>query len=431
MLGPMHEQHRVVCTGMGINTRLGDSLHSYFENLIAGKSGLGLWRFHSNPRVYSKVGGDLSDYDTAAKLKSFEGRIPDRVFHKASKICRAAPFSTRLSILTSLDAWLDSGLEFAELGQPEHAVLVGGHNLNEGYLLRNCEAFQKEPDWIEARLALLDMDTDHAASVSEVLGCLGAQYTLGGACASANIALRNAADEIKFHGHDVAVVTGATLDFSPMGLHALALMGAITCDSFNEAPEAASRPYDVRREGFAPAHGTACLILERLSSAEARGARIYAELLGVVATSDANHLPNPSTEGQARTLKMLLERCQVAPEQVDFVSAHATSTPQGDISELNAISQAFGSHAQKLKINAPKSMLGHTCWSAPAVETVAALLQMKHGILHPSINIEELDPEVELDVCANTRVEADVRVLAKNAFGFGGTNCCALWAKLD
>jgi 3-oxoacyl-(acyl-carrier-protein) synthase len=426
---PMDDEHRVVCTGMGINTRLGDTLDEFYQNLMQGKSGLGLWSFHADERVYSKVGGDLSAYDTERKVQALSDKLPGYAFTRVSKICRVAPFSTRLSVLTSVDAWLNAGLPFSESGEPSHAVLVGGHNLNEGYLIKNHHAFQQEPDWIEARLALLDMDTDHAASIGEVLGCLGAQYTLGGACASANIALRSALDEIRVHGHDVVIVTGATLDFSPMGLHALALMGAITCDRFNDNPEAASRPYDLAREGFAPAHGTASLVLERLSHARRREARVYGELLGVAATSDANHLPNPSTQGQTRTLKILLERTGVAPEQVDFVSAHATSTPQGDLSELKAIRAAFGAHAERIKINAPKSMLGHTCWSAPAVETVAALLQMQRGRLHPSINIENPDPAVDLDVCANRSVELEVRTLVKNAFGFGGTNCCALWQR--
>jgi 3-oxoacyl-(acyl-carrier-protein) synthase len=211
----------------------------------------------------------------------------------------------------------------------------------------------------------------------------------------------------------------------------MALLGAITTQSFNDEPARASRPYDRSREGFVPSHGAACLILEDYEHARARGARIYAEAVGCVALSDGNHLPNPSREGQAATLTRLFEVTGVAREEVDFVSAHATSTPLGDLSELQAIKAAFGDHSRNLKINAPKSMLGHTCWSAPAVETVAALLQMQGGRIHRSINIDDLDPEVDLDVCADGPRDHQIRVFVKNSFGFGGINCCALWRHAD
>jgi 3-oxoacyl-(acyl-carrier-protein) synthase len=154
-------------------------------------------------------------------------------------------------------------------------------------------------------------------------------------------------------------------------------------------------------------------------------------VLGCTSTSDGSHLPAPSTDGQARTIARLLRSCGLTPADVDFVCAHATSTPLGDLSEINALRTVFGEHARKLKINAPKSMLGHTCWSAPAVETVAGLLQMRHGKLHPSINIDELDPEIDLDVCANQAVDHQIEVMLKNSFGFGGLNCCALFRRFD
>jgi len=418
---------RIVVTGMSVNTPIGDDPEMFYRNLVAGKSALTNWRFIKDDRVYSKVGGDLSNYDCQTKFAQLAEKLPDEVRARCRKIFRTAPFSTRLSQLSALDAWLRAGLGF-DFDPRSVAVLVGGHNLNERYLLDNFQVFlQEEPDWIDAQAALLNLDTDHAGSIGESLGCRGAMYSLGGACASANIGIRNAIDEIRYHQHDIAVVTGAALDFSPMGLHAMALLGAITFQSFNESPELASRPYDLRREGFVPSHGAATLILEDRDHALARGAQIHGEVLGCVAMSDGNHLPNPSTEGQSETIRRLLSVTGVRPEEVDFVSAHATSTHLGDLSEIRALRNVFGKHAEKLKINAPKSMLGHTCWSAPAVETVAGLMQMKHGRLHPSINIEELDPEVDLDVCANQAVDFQPRIMLKNSFGFGGINCCALW----
>lgn len=421
---------RVVVTGMSVISPLGDSLAGFHAALMAGRSGIRQWRFFDDARVYAKVGGDISDYDWKSRLAGFETRLPEAAFARARKLMRPAPFATRLSVLTSADAWAQAG--FGRDGDPVDptrvATIVAGHNLNEHYLLRQHQVFmESEPDWIDAQAALLDLDTDHATSITDVLGLRGAAYTMGGACASANIALRSAIDEIRHHGHTVAVMTGAALEFSPMGLHAMALLGAITTRSFNEAPERASRPYDQAREGFVPSHGAGTLILEEYEHARARGATIHGEVLGCVAMSDANHLPNPSPDGQAATIRRLLEETRTAPEQVDFVSAHATSTPLGDLSELAALRAAFGAHAEKLRINAPKSMLGHTCWSAPVVETIAGLLQMKHGRLHGSINIDAIDPQVDLDVCASGPVDHRSELMLKNSFGFGGINCCALW----
>lgn len=427
------QQKRIVVTGMGINTPIGDTLDEFYKNLIAGKSAISKWKYMKNPEVYSKVGGDLSEYDAKARVKGMKDALPPDLHKRLRQLVKKAPFSTKLSAIVAVDAWKDAGLvELADKLDPtRRATLIGGHNLNERYFSSNYETFLDEPDYIDSMAALLMLDTDHAGTVSEVLGNQGAAYTLGGACASANIGLRSAIDEIRHHDHDVAVLVGPVLDFSQMGPHAMALMGAITFQSFNETPEQASRPYDLKREGFVPSHGAACLVLEELGHAMERGAKIYGEVLGCTSTSDGSHLPSPSPEGQARTVTRLLKNNGMKPEDVDFVCAHATSTPLGDISELKAIKSVFGDHAYKLKINAPKSMLGHTCWSAPAVETVAGLLQMKHGKLHPSINIEELDPAVDLDVCANEAVDHEIDVMLKNSFGFGGLNCCALFKRFD
>jgi 3-oxoacyl-(acyl-carrier-protein) synthase len=426
-----HEQKRIVITGLGINTPIGDDLGTFYSNLLAGKSAISRWKWMKNEAVYSKVGGDLSEYDVKAKLQRLAGKIPGDMHKRARVLCNKAPFSTCLSVLCAADAWLDAGL--GEGGDPtRRAVLVGGHNLNERYFAGNYETFlHEEPDYIDSMAALHMLDTDHAGSVSEMLGWQGSAYTMGGACASANVALRSGIDEIRHHDHDVAMVVGPVLDFSQMGVHAMALLGAITYESYNDTPEKASRPYDKAREGFVPSHGAGVLVLEELGHALRRGARIYAEVLGCTATSDGCHLPSPSTDGQARTLERLLRRCEVRPDEIDFICAHATSTPLGDLSELNAIRRVFGDHAKKLKINAPKSVLGHTCWSAPAVETVAALLQMQGKKLHPSINIDELDPEVDLDVCANVAVDHEIQLMVKNSFGFGGLNCCALYRRFD
>jgi 3-oxoacyl-(acyl-carrier-protein) synthase len=426
----MSSEKRVVITGMGINTPLGDTLDAYLDNLIAGKSAIRNWTFTDTSGIYSKVGGDLSHYDFTAKVAALREIIPADVHKRLRKLVKKAPFTTKLSMLAATDAYQHADL-WGKAESTRQAVLIAGHNLNKFYQHKNGEQFSEEPDYIDALASLLSLDTDHAGSVGEVLGIRGAIYTMGGACASGNIALRNAVDEVKYHDYDVAVVVGAALEYTPMDLHAMCIMGAISFQSFNDNPTAASRPYDSNREGFVPSHGTGCLVVESLEHAQARGAKIYAEILGVTAGSDGNHLPAPSREGQVRTMKRLLKNANVKPEQVDFVCAHATSTPLGDVTELNAIKDVFGAHAKNLKINAPKSMLGHTCWSAPTVETVAAILQMNKGWLHPSINVDDLDPEVDLDICANKAVEHEVNIFLKNSFGFGGINCCSLMKRFE
>jgi 3-oxoacyl-(acyl-carrier-protein) synthase len=417
---------RIAITGMSINTPLGDTLDGFLNGLLAGRSALSRWKSLDTSRIYAKVGADLSEYDVDAKVASFEGRIPGDMFKRMRKLVFRAPWSTRLTILMSLDAFLDSGLPDAGLDFTRVAAIVAGHNINFNYQYENRLTFADEPDFMDGMLALHGLDTDHAGCISEVLGVKGPIYTVGAACASANTALRCAVDEIRHHDVQAAIVTGAVLDFSPVELHAMALMGAITFQSFNDEPQRACRPWDVRREGFVPAHGGGVMVLESLDAAVKRGARIYAEIVAVEANSDGNHLPQPSEEGQTRLMRRVLEKAHVEPEQIDYLNAHATSTPLGDITEIRSIKSVFGPHARKLKINATKSMLGHTCWAAPIVESIAAVLQMNAGKLHPSINIDELDPEVDLEVCRGKVVEAPVRYIMKNSFGFGGINCVSI-----
>ncbi len=422
---------RVAVTGMSVNTPIGDTLEGFCESLMAGRSAISRWKAFPTDRVYSKVGGDLSGYDINAKLDALQTRIPGDVHKRLKKLVDRVPWTTKLSTLLAADGWADAGLYDADYDPHRMAVIVAGHNLNALYQYQSRVQFEEEPDFIDGMTSLYSLDTDHAGCVSQVLQARGPIYTMGAACASGNVSLRSALDEIRHHGAQVALVVGAVLEFAPVDVHAMAIMGAIAYQSFNDTPAQASRPYDVRREGFVPSHGGATLVLEELEAAKRRGAHIYAEVLGCAANSDGNHLPQPSQEGQVRVMGRLLEECGVRPQEVDYINAHATSTPLGDLTELRSIKDVFGAHARTLKINAPKSMLGHTCWSAPTVEAVAALLQMRAGRLHASINIDELDPEVDLDVCRDGPVDHDVRIILKNSFGFGGINAVSLWRRYD
>jgi 3-oxoacyl-(acyl-carrier-protein) synthase len=416
---------------MSVNTAIGDTLDGFRDSLMAGRSAIRKWQAFETDRVYSKVGGDLSHYDVQAKAAALEPHLPADVHKRLKKLLGRVPWTTRLSMLLAADGWRDAGLYDADYDPDQQAVVVSGHNLNALYQYQSRLQFEEEPDFIEGMTSLSSLDTDHAGCVSEVLQARGPIYTMGAACASGNVALRTAVDEIRHHGAHSAIVVGAVLEFAPIDVHAMALMGAITFQSFNDDPERASRPYDQRREGFVPAHGGATLVLEELEAAKRRGARIYAEVLACAANSDGCHLPQPSEEGQARVITRVLKDAGLKPADVGYVNAHATSTPLGDLTELRSLKRVFGDHAKNLLINAPKSMLGHCCWSAPTVETVAGLLQMQAGRLHRSINIDDLDPAVDLEVCRDGAADYGGSVMLKNSFGFGGINCVSLWRKYE
>src|SRR5437763_13722591 len=256
---------------MSINTPLGDTLDGFLAGLLQGKSALSRWKGLDVSRCYSKVGADLSGYDSAAKLASLEGRIDPEIWRRARRLIARAPWTTRLSILLALDAFLDGGLDGTPIARDRMAAIVAGHNINFNYQYRNRLQFAEEPDFMDALLALTGLDTDHAGSISEVLGIRGPIYTVGAACASGNAALRAAIDEIRCHDVDMALVVGEVPDLSPVELHAMALMGAITFKSLNDATETASRRCDTKRKGLVPAHGGGALRDERLTSGRRRG----------------------------------------------------------------------------------------------------------------------------------------------------------------
>jgi len=417
---------RVVITGMGVHTPLGTELDRFLERLLAGQSAIQRWSTLPVDSIYSKVGGDLGPIDFDALRDEVCASVPDEVVGRLRRLLGRAPWGTRLSMLTAARTAVDGRLFDGGPELDDCAVIVAGHNLNNRYIRANHHDFEDDPEWIDGLFSLHGLDTDHAGSVSELLGCRGAIYTVGGACASGNHALRCAVDEVRHHGASAAMVVGAALDMSIVDLQGMALMGAIATKSFNDEPTRASRPFDTRREGFVPTHGAAGLLLEPLEAARARGARIYAEVVAVEASADGNHLPNPSEEGQSRLFDRVLRAAGLATTDIDYICAHATSTPLGDLTEVRSIRRAFGAHAERLVVNAPKSLLGHTCWSAPVVETVAAVLQMNAGQVHGSANIDELDPEVQLDVCADGPRVLPVAHCMNNSFGFGGINAVAV-----
>ena len=422
---------RVVITGMSVVSGIGHTLEDFLAGLMANKSAVRRWTSLDTAQVYGKVGGDLADFSCEKRAAALQPDLPEEVFKRLARLMRRAPWSTRISMLLAGDAFRDARLFQTPAFAAACPVIVAGHNQNSRYINTQMAEFNAEPDYIDPLFSLHALDTDHAGCVSELLNTGGPMYTVGGACASGNLGLRLGVDEVRYREADCALIVSPVLDIAPMDLHGMALMGAISFQSFNDDPTAASRPYDRRREGFVPSHGGGALIVESLDSALRRGAKIYAEVLAVDAGADGNHLPQPSSAGQIRVMKLALRRAGVDPCDIDYISAHATSTPLGDIAEIRSIKEVFGAHAYKLKINAPKSLLGHTCWSAPTVETIAAVLQMREGTLHRSINIDDIDPEVDLDVCRDGNSRWPVRTLLKNSFGFGGINCVAVLRRYD
>lgn len=427
----MIQKKRIVITGMGINTPLGDNLDDYYNNLINGKSAISTMNSIDTSMIRCKIGGDLGDYDVRAKLDKLKSIIPEDIYKRLRKIIKTAPFSTKITLLAALDAYMDAGLLNSNINKERMCAIIGGHNFHDNYIVKNSKQFLEEPEYIDGLMGICVFDSDVVASISDTLQIYGPMYIIGGTCTSSGLAIKSAISEIRYNDCDIALVGGGLLDYSNLGYQALILVSAISYVSFNDQPEKASRPYDMRREGFVPSHGSGILIIEELDHALNRGAKIYAEILAVESNNDANHLSNPSVEGQTRLIKRVLEKANLKREQIDYINAHATSTPLGDRIELQSIKNVFGDHVKKLKINAPKSMLGHTGWTCHTVELIGSILQMNNSTLHPSINIDEIDPECEgLDVCANKKVENyEINYFLKNSFGFGGINCCSVVKK--
>ncbi|MGZ4038493.1 MAG: beta-ketoacyl synthase N-terminal-like domain-containing protein, partial [Bacteroidia bacterium] len=243
---------RVVVTGMSINTPIGDTLDKFLENLLAGKPATTRWKTLNTERIAAKVGADLGEYDIVGKIRTYEGKIPASIYDKLLKLGSKFPFSISVSLQVAVEAFMDAGY-INELKEGNNvATVVAGHNLNQKYTFENHDVFNDEPEFVDGLFALYGLDTHHVGSVTDVLQLHGPAYTVGGACASGNMALRCALDEIRSHDVSVAAVVAPMLDFSLLDIQGMSIMGAITYKSFNDTPEKASRPYDTKREGFVP-----------------------------------------------------------------------------------------------------------------------------------------------------------------------------------
>lgn len=427
----MTKRPRIVITGLGTINPLGDTVDEYYRNLLAGKSGVVRFKSIDLSKVECKVGGDLGDYDFAASLARFQDAFDAAQFKRIKRLFRNFTFSTKSAVVTAIQAWIDAGLAGLEIDPYRTGVMLGGHNLNSNYIFQNALQFVEEPEYMDPLAGIEAIDPNVPAAITEVLGLNGPAFTLGGACASGNLALRDGVRDIVSGETERSIIAGAAYDVAAPDIQASAIINAVVVKpEYQESPEKASRPFDRDRCGFVYSHGAAAMVIEDMDLALKRGAPIYGEVLAVRANSNANHTPMPAAEHQGRLMADVLKASEVEPDEVGYVNCHATGTPAGDVQEIDAVKIAFGSAAYNLKLNAAKSMLGHTCWASPLVETIGGLMQMRHGRLHPTINLDNLDPAIDLDVVGPEAQDHEFDVMLKNSFGFGGINCCSLIRKV-
>lgn len=380
-------------------------------------------------RIYSKIGGDMSDFKFEEHMTKVGRNYPRTLVERAKKLMRVTPLSGRLTTAAALYAVVESGLLDSPLQPERFGHVLAGHNLNQQYFLDNMKELDTEPHIIDPLFGLLVFDTDVLAVISELVNAQGPSFTVGNACATGNVGILMGLDLIRSGRADCVLVSGGAGDFDPVMLQGFALMDALSCNSFNAEPSRASRPFDARREGFVPSHGAGALVLERSDFAEKRGGCRHAKILGAASCSDASRLPKPHIEGQVRALRLAMNDAGVQPEQIDYINAHAASTPLGDAVEVDAIKTVFQEQAHRIPINSTKSIIGHCLSASGTVELIATILQMEQGVIHPTINQEEPDPKLDLDFVPNKAREHQIKLAVSNAFGFGGFNSCVVVGK--
>src|SRR6266540_1046766 len=410
------EDQRIVVTGMGLVTPLGIGIEPFWHNLAAGRSGVGPITLCDPGDSPSRIAGEVPGFEPRDYIEAKEAR----------RVSRASQFAIAAARL----ALLDSGLAIDDDNRYEVGALIanGSSSPADTELAARTlieRGFSKvNPFYITGSLPNMP-----SCQVAIQLGLLGYNTAIATACAASSQAIGEAAEVIR-RGDATAMLAGGTE--APICQLTLASFCAIRALSTrNDEPERASRPFDATRDGFVLAEGAGVLVLERLSHARRRGARIYTEITGYASTCDAYHVtaPHPEGDGAAHAIARALARARISPQQVDYINAHATSTPAGDVAETLAIKQAFGEYAYSVPISSTKSMTGHLTSAAGAVEAAAAILALKHGVIPPTINYEHPDPACDLDYVPNTARKAALQVAISNSFGFGGINAVLVFRK--
>lgn len=403
-------QRRVVITGLGQISPVGNDVETAWQNLLAGKSGIGRITKFDASDVSCQIAGEVKDFDISQYLPAKEARRMDSFIH----------YGIAGALQAIKDARLD---EFAELDKDRVGVNIGsgigGLPLIEE-TSRNVVAGgarKINPFFIPG--SLINLISGH---ITILKGYRGHNYGIVSACASGTHAIGESARLIKYGDVDVMIAGGAESAVCTLGVGGFAAMKALS--TRNDDPAAASRPWDKDRDGFVMGEGSGVLVLEELEHAKRRGARIYAELAGFGASSDAYHITAPNAEGPALALSRAIKDSGLPVEAIDYVNAHGTSTPLGDANETNATKAVFGEHARKLVVSSTKSMTGHLLGAAGGVEAVYSVLAIRDQIAPPTINLvnQDFDAGCDLDYCANTARKLEINAVASNSFGFGGTN---------
>lgn len=410
-------KRRVVVTGIGAVTPLGNTAEETWSAIKEGKSGIGPLTRVDSEKFPAKVAAEIKDFDIEQYVERKEARKMDRFTHYA--------------LAAALMAHKDSGLEINEENAHRVGVWIGsgigGMETYEQQFLTFQERGARRVSPFFIPMLIPDMAS---GQVSIYLGAKGPNSCSVTACASGTNSIGDAFKVIERGDADVMVTGGAE---APIVNMALAGFCANTALSTNPDPSTASRPFDKNRDGFIISEGAGILILEELEHALARGATIYGEVLGYGSTGDAHHItaPAPEGEGAARAMAMALSTADVAPSQVDYINAHGTSTPYNDLFETQAVKSVFGEHAYKLAMSSTKSMTGHLLGAAGGVEAIFTVLALKEGILPPTINLQEPDPECDLDYVPNEARHVDIAYAMSNSLGFGGHNASLLFKKYE
>jgi 3-oxoacyl-[acyl-carrier-protein] synthase II len=405
-----HQERRVVITGLGAVTPLGNELDVFWNNLLAGRCGVNLI-----------TAFDTSAYDTkiAAEVQNFD---PTPAFPTPKDVRRTDRYS-QFGVYAGWQALRDSGLDLAAENRDEIGVFIGS---GIGGLATTTDQHKILLERGPGRMSpfTIPMLISNMASglFSMYHQLRGPNFATCSACATANHAIGEAWRTIKMGDAAVMFAGGAEATVIPIGIGGFCAMRAMS--TRNGDPQHASRPFDKDRDGFVMGEGAGILVLEELEHAQKRGAKIYCEIVGYGNTADAHHLtsPSPDGEGAARCMKMALRSGGLNPTDISYINAHGTSTPQGDVCETMAIKTVFGEHAKKLAVSSTKGATGHMLGAAGAVEMIVCTLAIKHGVVPPTINYQTPDPECDLDYVPNTARTMPVNAIVNNSFGFGGHN---------
>ena len=410
------ERVRVVITGMGAMTPLGETPEEYWKNLAAGTSGIGPMTLCDPEGYPCQISGEVSGFDPNTYIGSKEGR-------------RMARF-TQLAVAAALQAVENASYDISKDDPYRVGVLLGNGNGGFPTLEENCRILAERGGMRMSPFFFpMILPNMAAAAVSRYVGAHGYNSTATTACAASNQALGEAMTVIRRGTADVMIAGGSEAGISLLGLSGFAVMRALS--TRNDEPQKASRPFDSGRDGFIPSEGSVIMVLESLDHALARGVNILAELSGFGSTSDAGHPVQPEESGSsaAAAMQMALADADVALDQVNYINAHGTSTPLNDALETVAIKRLFGDLAYKIPISSTKSMIGHSLGAAGSLDAAACVKTITEATIHPTVNLEDPDPDCDLDYVPNQARAADVQVALSNAFGFGGQNACLVFRK--